>query len=362
MKHVAVLFLMRAIDWVFRPRTIAAQFIRAGVALMGGTLGVDWVVKVAVGGAFGFTDIQLSTENGLPGYMTTFAFWLSAALILLGVVLSLRDEFHERRKLLVVIEVRGLHSSPDTAAKDAIKRCFRGQRHEVLVDFRPSVAGELVNPKLMLSRIEGMHLNLQSAASGRDKSDVQVVAGGLAAVPAMFLLGFVLEDESNIEVFDWDRDLKSWRMLEGADDGVRFNPLELPSVSIQDADVVLAVSASYPVDQAAIVTTFAGLPVVHLVASELGTNLYWSKEKQQACVQTFRQAIEKLIAYQVKRVHLVLAAPSSLALQMGMTFDKRLHPEVVVYQYEKTSTPPYPWGLKMPTHGMAVAEIVQFKG
>lgn len=359
MKHVVVQFLLKATDWIFRPRTIAAQFIRAGVTLMAGTLSLDWALDVNVTGAFGASDVKLSTGNGLPGYMTGVAFWLSVGLIGIGVLVALRDEFRERRKLLAIVEVRGLHSSPDTPAKDSIRRSFRGQRHEVLVDFRPNVPGELVNPKVMLNRIEGMHLNLQSAALGRDKSDVQVAVGGLAAVPAMFLLGVLLEDESNIEVFDWDRDLKLWRMLDGHDDNVRFRPLDLPTESIHGSEVVLAVSASYPVDHSAIATTFVGVPVTHLTAAELGTNRYWSKEKQQACVQAFRQAIETLIAHQVTRIHLVLAAPASLAIQMGMALDKRLWPEVVVYQYEKSSTPPYPWGVQMPTHGMDAAGIVQ---
>lgn len=53
-----------------------------------------------------------------------------------------------------------------------------------------------------------------------------------------------------------------------------------------------------------------------------------------------------------------LLSPDSLSLRLGMSYDRRLMPELLVYQYERTCTPPYPWAFAMPTHGKPDAILV----
>jgi hypothetical protein len=190
-------------------------------------------------------------------------------------------------------------------------------------------------------------------------SDVSVAVGGVAAVPGMFFIGMRMEDESLVERYDWNRDLKSWRLIDGIDDGNRPTPLEIPTFLPPDAEVVLAVSASYRVDDAAIAATFPGLPLVRLAALKIEANSYWSQEVQLQFSKAFRSAVQELLHRQVKRIHLVLAAPASLALLLGSTYDERLHPELIVYQFEKSSTPPYPWGILLPHHGSAEPKVAR---
>ena len=359
MKNLAYEFCTQGINWLFRVRTLGAQMFKGGLALLIVVLGADY----AVGLVFQYRDVKLdfqgSAGSGLPAFLVYTAAAIAILMMIVGTIFILRDERIERRKFLVVVEVRGLHSSPGGPAKDAIKPGFRGQRHSVLVDFRPSHAADLVNPELMLSKIQGMKLNVDSAAQGRDMRDVSVAIGGIAAVPGMFLIGMRMEDESPIELYDWNRDLKLWKMIGGFDDGNRPRPLEVPSISAGDTEVVLAVSASYPVADEAIAATFPGLPVVRLAAGKIEANSYWAEEVQRAFATAFRNAVQTILALQVKRIHLVLAAPAGLTLRLGATYDERLHPELVVYQFEKSSTPPYPWGVLLPNHGSAEPSIVR---
>lgn len=58
------------------------------------------------------------------------------------------------------------------------------------------------------------------------------------------------------------------------------------------------------------------------------------------------------------RIHLILASPASLAIRLGMAYDPRLMPELLVYQYERTDPVPYPWALRMPNHGEACASVI----
>lgn len=359
MKNIFHDFYSRAVEWIFRVRTLGAQLLKGGVTLLTVVLGTDYVIGIAFRYGDVKLDVQGSSGSGLPAYFVYTAATIAMLMIIAGGLLIWRDERRERRKQLIVVEVRGLHSSPDSPAKDAIKRPFRGERHHILVDFRPSQEGELVNPDRMLKSIQGMMLNVESAAKGRDMSDVSVAVGGVAAVPGMFFIGMRMEDESLVERYDWNRDLKSWRLIDGIDDGNRPTPLEIPTFLPPDAEVVLAVSASYRVDDAAIAATFPGLPLVRLAALKIEANSYWSQEVQLQFSKAFRSAVQELLHRQVKRIHLVLAAPASLALLLGSTYDERLHPELIVYQFEKSSTPPYPWGILLPHHGSAEPKVVR---
>lgn len=331
--------------------------LKAGIVLILGVLAADFVGRVQ----FSFGELKFEIQggmgSGLPSFFAYSAYGIAVVLVVVGGLIMWFDDRREKRKFLVVVEVRGLHSSPDTPAKDKVMPAFRGLRHSVLVDFRPSQAGELLNPDLMLSKIKGMKLNVESATHGRDMSDVAVAVGGVAAVPGLFLIGMLFEDESKIERYDWNRDLKSWKMIDALDDGNRTHPLEIPPISAADTEVVLAVSASYLVNDTAIAAAFPGLPVARLSAEKVQANSFWAEEVQKAFAIAFRNAMQELLHRHVKRIHLVLAAPASLSLLLGSTYDERLHPELIVYQYENSSVPPYPWGVVLPKHGTPEARI-----
>lgn len=356
-KNLFFEFCSRAIDWIFRLRTTGALLLRGGLLLLIGIAVVDFALKLNYRDKDSTINIEFGTGAALPPSLVYVVVAIALLLIFSGVYMMWRDDQRERRQLLIVVEVRGLHGTVDTPSVKAVKTKFRGNRHAVVVDFRPSSTGELVNPELMLSKIEGMRLTVDSLSQGRDKSDVFVAVGGIAAVPAMFLVGKMFEDESHSDLYDWDRDLKSWKMIDRPDDGKRVLPLTVPTLATADTEIVLAVSASYPVDEISVGSAFPGLSVARLSVDTPRANSYWSEVAQQAFAVAFRDSIQQLMALGIRRIHLVLAGPVSLVVRLGSMYDDRLHPELIVYQYEKSSTPPYPWGVVMPTHGAPTPTI-----
>ena len=168
----------------------------------------------------------------------------------------------------------------------------------------------------------------------------------------------LFDDESNVIVYDWDRNQRVWRLTDDVDDGKRMLPVSPPSLPTGCKEVLVAISASYAVDEQAMLRTFGpGMPTVHLRSDELLADRLWSLEKQQAFVVSFRDAVQGLMSQGIEHIHLILAAPASLCIRMGMAYDRRLMPGLVVHQYERTSEVPYPWGVQMPTHGRRFATV-----
>ena len=358
----ALNLLNRLIDFLLRKRSIAGAFLKVGAVVTVPALGSGWALGVIYHDPGRALDFKLQTTDGVPGWAVLIALFIGLGLILTGIVIGVWDWWRarraEERRKAIIVEIRGLHSSPDNPASTADLSLPSGVRDSQIVDFRPAREGMLVDPDLALEKLVAMKRAVESASGGRAKEDVTVALGGLAAVPVLFLVGMLFDDESNVVVFDWDRSRKMWRLTDGADDGKRMLPMTPPAVAAGTAEAVLAVSASYPVDEQAISRVFAGrVPVLHLRAEEMLADRFWSVAKQQAFVVAFRDAVQSLMGQGVQRIRLVLAAPASLSIRMGMAYDRRLMPDLVVYQYERSAPIPYPWGLRMPTHGRLAATV-----
>lgn len=363
MKQLIYKFFSRLIDFIFFiPRNPGIKLVGFGVAILLATLSLNWLAKVQYRTEDTEFSLDVSTGDSIPQMLTGLAYLLGVLLIAVGLGMALFDYVRmvrrDSRRMVIVVELRGLNSSPDTPARDAELGPMPSQRQWIQVDFRPKIDGERVNPALLLQRVESIKPSIETLAAGRDKGDISVAVGGLAAVPALFLTGVLLDDESEISIFDWDRDAKAWRAVDGLDDGRRTLPLDTSELGRNAAEVVLALSLSYPVDLDGVRRTFPGLPVVQLRAEEVRADVYWCAEKQQAIVAEFRGAVQRLMEQGAARIHLILASPASLAIRLGMTYDPRLMPELLVYQYERTDPIPYPWALRMPNHDQARASII----
>ncbi|HGC5851238.1 TPA: SAVED domain-containing protein [Serratia marcescens] len=60
-----------------------------------------------------------------------------------------------------------------------------------------------------------------------------------------------------------------------------------------------------------------------------------------------------------ERIHVILAAPSSTALNFGRRYDNRNLAQLIVYQCEKEQQPACPWGVMMPTQGQRRGAVVK---
>ena len=86
-------------------------------------------------------------------------------------------------------------------------------------------------------------------------------------------------------------------------------------------------------------------------------NKFWSITKQDAIAKAFIETVQHLLQCGVQRLDLIIAAPASLSIRLGMAYDRRLFPDVAVHQYEKSTASGYPWSFRMPTHGLTRATV-----
>jgi len=188
---------------------------------------------------------------------------------------------------------------------------------------------------------------LKTNKSGNNRDDLTLYVGGLAPVPLLFLAGNLLAAESKINWMDWDRKALRWASPAAGVD------LQIPStIHCEEqlgAEALLAISISYPVDVNELRIAFPTIPLVEIKIVAATPGHVVSESSIRQIQQAFMDTIATLQGQGVRKVHLVLAAPSVLSMQLGGVYAGRNMPALVIYQYQKAQVEnPYPWGVEMP--------------
>jgi hypothetical protein len=355
-------FLNKLIEWLLRRKSPALMIFRAGLAVVLAVLAIGYAFSLRFPLQGGLFELSWNTGGGAADWLAWAAFAFGAALMVVGIVWERRREHEEARRLerkrVIAIELRGLREVADAPLSEAVPADLEGRREPLLVDLRRWVErGTVTDPEAALQAVALLPHDLSRRYQGLDRRDVSVAFGGLAAVPLTFLAGMLVDDESQVTVLDWDREASRWRVLDGPDDGDRFVVQGIDRVPANAPDTILAASVSYKVDVPAVRATLGDLPLVELELPNGTPSCHWSEQKQRALAQAFRDTVIALGNRRIGRIHTVIAAQSSVAFRFGRSYDRRNLPPLIVYQYERSSTPPYPWGIIMPTHGLATPAI-----
>lgn len=343
--------------WILKRQSRGLSLVKLGGKLLLALIGIPIILSLIVPTENGTLPLTLTLDGSTPLTLFTVALIIAVILIVIGLFLLLIEAKELLRKKVIVIELRGLRNISGEPLKNKIPARIDGRREELLVDIRQGADGRILSPDDALRHLLALPASIAHRESGLDRSDISYVVGGLASVPFSFLMGVLLDDESPYELMDWDRDLRTWRELNELDDKERFivNGLEKIGDSVE---AVLAVSVSYPANSGAISQTFPGIPVINIALPTISHNAHWSRDKQLALISQFLDVIRGLCSTKTRRIHLVLAAPNSIAIRFGSAYDRRNLPELIVYQYEQDQNPQYPWGILMPVAGTLDARIV----
>lgn len=346
------------VGWVVRPRNLGVALLsRSSTLLL--LLGSGFTIEAQ--GVAGLVDaFKYAPAEGLPGNLVTIVVYLACTTWVIGLLTILLIQYREWKEAdnrrILVVEMRGLVDTADKPLLAAVPRTLLGRRVDCLVDVRTHLAAPTPNVEEALKEIEHIQRDVRRARGDTARADVQVVAGGVMQVSLLFFAGTLLDDEGNVLLMDWERTKGDWKQLSDQADGETFEITGLDGLGTSK-EVVLAVSASYVAAYNDIATTFPGIPVVRMARPNPQPNTLWSDETQAALAQQFLKTLGTLANQGVEMVHLVLAAPASLAIRFGKAYDHRNMPKLRCYQREQSHTPPYPWSIQMPAAQQPVAFV-----
>lgn len=355
----------KAADYFFRKRSPALIVFRGGISLLTMTLLGNFAFNARYENAHQVFRINIPSSD-VPISLLTFGFYCGVALVVIGLIWEIHRDVAERRKLarqvVISLEERGLVNTSDSPLSTFIQLQYKGKRVDpIVIDIRDSLANGAVNyPVPALQKFLAIENSIEERRNQVGADDVEIIYGGLVPVPFAFLTGYLIDDESKVEVTDWDCQISNWRHLDGNDDGESFL-IERSYQNRQSRESVVAISFSYPVDTTGIRKSFPNLPQIHLKLDNLRFDNHWSKRKQDRLAYEFVETLKSLIADGVEQIHLVLACQNSVAFRFGQAYDRRNLPPITVYQYERSKVNRYPWGVYIPQSQQELIQVVDNK-
>ncbi|MEG5333947.1 SAVED domain-containing protein [Enterobacter ludwigii] len=344
--------LSKVIDYFTRQKKPSFVLMATGLALLAG----QKVINFAITGTFSWGTLSVGTaeSNVVTDYIIPA---LGVTLIIVGMVLIAINEAlalrQNTKKRIILITGDGLRTTVGTGIETTAKAILKGTIHPSGINITQQIRdGVVIEPERVFTRqIQPVKENLSQLFANTTPGTTQVAYGGFLPVPFTFFLGNVLDDKGDVNVFDWDRGNECWKHISdnNPDDGESFISETVRS-STSD-QTVLVLSCSYRIDISQVERSFAETGIEHLMLPTNTFNNHWSLAKQRRLSMQFAETIKSLSSQGIKRIHLILAAQSSVVLNLARRYDSRNMPELIVYQYEQSTDNPYPWGIYALSHG-----------
>jgi hypothetical protein len=335
-------------------RNPGSAAITAGLSIFALLLSASYAAKIGLNLSWLQVEATASTQS-TPSVWESAYFALAMILIVSGTLWLIycayrqnkKEDAESSRKVVLCVQFDAYNEVIPALLTAAVPTEIKGKRIQILLQKRDALAG---GHGIQDVADEVMHIkrSLLQHAGGRDLNDIAVCAGGFAPVPFLFMLGNVLEDDRPVSWAEWERNGGQWLWSK---DGKSVPTWSIPALdSIQTSDVVIRSGITYPITAEDVSKAFPNHDVVIWEPKEDLFQVVVDEASCTAICDEFKKLLRQLSLKGVKRVHFLLACSTALTMRLGSVLDPRNMPDVIVYQYEKSSDLGYIWGLGIQSH------------
>lgn len=157
-------------------------------------------------------------------------------------------------------------------------------------------------------------------------------------IPTLVLAGRVMGEAQAIQLFQYDKDRKSWAwnlQIDAHPQGT-FGVDSLPQGRANEALITLELTASLDEDalpaNLKVAVDSGHLPWLRVTTSKTGYNCIGRSEDLDQFAQAARKAIvHTQDVMRVQKVHLIVISPASTAIRFGQMLQAGNHPEYIIY-------------------------------
>ena len=169
----------------------------------------------------------------------------------------------------------------------------------------------------------------------RAAGDATVVVFAVGPIPVLVLLGYHLDDKSDVRVMPATRrdDDSRWLWSPAPPEQLRFE-LEVVETDESAEDVIIAIDISAVASIDRLPSTVTAAPVVRFRSTVVGPQVVESREAIEEFAREWRSSMSRIEALfpSARRIHLVAAVPSVVAIEIGRAYMRDSQPELIVYQ------------------------------
>ena len=171
---------------------------------------------------------------------------------------------------------------------------------------------------------------------------------GLAYIPLIVQMGFSL-NRTPVELFGTGRQSGKWVSLNTEENFPEIiSNLENITAANNSEEIAITVSVSQKVHESQVYQTISSeIPLLSLQVSDPKLDIVESTLQVNAYAKAFLEVLD--LAHKdnpkLKRIHLFLATPPTVAFRIGQQISPIHHGNVIVYNFIKSENPQYKWGI-----------------
>jgi hypothetical protein len=179
----------------------------------------------------------------------------------------------------------------------------------------------------------------------------RVCVFSLSHIPLLIYLGFLIGDKIPVTTFQYSRDANHWVGC-NPDGKSRLGELQVLSTARGEKQLIVSISVSAPVHQEdikeALGASLENYDELHIRVDnpKIDSVLYIEEVKQVQAA--FKHSVEEMHGHKrYEEIHLFVAVPAGLAIEIGRSINPSMWCHVNTYNYRFRETPKYQFALQI---------------
>lgn len=271
---------------------------------------------------------------------------LSIILVIIGLIILISQVADDSKKKAIIIQHTGIGeilTMDIDNARPIWEKVFRPIIVNIECD-RFYKDGAVTDPPEMLRKTESIRESIENNTRKTNPKHLKLYYGGLVQVPFAFLAGTIFTNTQAVEVYDWDRINKKWYYLKNSKKTKIKIDIEKPHNEVKNK-IAIEVVISYDIDRKNTLDAVGNIPVLKMQTQKIARDNCSDIESQKYVVEEFHKILDKY-SY-VDEIHICVAAQNSMVFNLGRQVSKRVHPKILVWQYEKNNKQKNPWAIEI---------------
>lgn len=294
-----------------------------------------------LGGSLKYSDQNILFEWSTNGDET-----LSVLIALIGLIILVSQIIDDRKNKAIIIQHTGIAEIPTMdidRARPFWEKVFKATIIHIECE-RFYNNGIVKDPQEMLKKTESIKESLENHTRKTNPSYLKLYYGGLVQVPFAFLAGTIFTNTQVVEVYDWDRINKKWYYLKSLKKSIIQLDIEEPKNKIKNK-IAIEIEISYAINRKHTLDVVGNMPILKIKVQKVERDNCSNIESQKHVAEEFHKILDKY-SY-VDEINIFVSAQNSMVFNLGRQVSKRVHPKILVWQYENKNTLKNPWAVEI---------------
>lgn len=176
-----------------------------------------------------------------------------------------------------------------------------------------------------------------------------IVYHGIVHIPLAFHLGHNLSRGISPHFYEKSRVDDTWHYLNDEDKASLIFKTTKPKKDWTDCtDAVIRISTSYRVTEEQTLPIVNTAATFDIVSTVIKTDNVTNRAELQMLATEFAKLLDEIGQQgRVQRIHVFAAIPVSAAFLLGQQLRQTVHPDTIIYNFNRSKTPNYHWGISI---------------